>query len=257
MINSLYFVDIEATGLDLKNDRLIQLSFLKSKESSIEAYDDLCYTDVEINEAATTVHNITNSMLEEKYWPFETDGFIELEKGNLENNYFISHGNELDLAMLKNEELEIKMKCIDTDKCSRHLLKDAKGYKLESLIIEYDLMSNAQKIAKSIGLENIKAHDALSDALWHHVLFEFLLTKVDGDINSLVAITVKPLLLTKISFGKYRNKTFKEVLEQDPLGLVWMYNNVLIEWADLQYTIAYWLKTKEYLWKKAQRERVC
>jgi DNA polymerase III alpha subunit (gram-positive type) len=118
-----YFVDIESTGVDLKNDRIIQLAFLKEEEGKLTAFNDLCYTDVEMNETVIAIHHITNAMLEDKFWPYETDAFLELEKGNVEGNFFVSHGNELDVAMLENEELELKMSCVDTDKCSRILLK--------------------------------------------------------------------------------------------------------------------------------------
>ncbi len=53
----------------------------------------------------------------------------------------------------------------------------------------------------------------------------------------------------------YDNKTFEEVLIKEPLDLVWMYVNVAKEWADLEYTLTYWLKTKEYFLKRAKKER--
>ena len=139
-------------------------------------------------------------MLKDKFWPYETDSFIELEQANNESNYFISHGNELDIKMLENEELNLEMQCIDTDKCARHILKDTISYKLEDLVTQYNLTSKAEAVAKRIGLTNITAHDALSDALWHYILFELLLEKVDGDIDSLVKITSEPLLLEVVQF---------------------------------------------------------
>ena len=253
--NTLYFVDVESTGIDLKNDRIIQLALLKVKQDEITAFNDLCYTDIEMNDTVIAIHNITNAMLEDKYWPYETESFIALEEGNLETNFFVSHGNELDVAMLNNEELNLKMRCVDTDKCSRHLLKNVTSYKLYDLITHYGLEIKAEKVAKDIGLNDIKAHDALSDALWHYVLFKFLMEKVDDDIEKLVTLTQTPMLLEKISFGKHKNKSFEEVMLHDPSDMVWMYVNVSKDWMDLEYTLTHWLKTKEYFWKKAQEER--
>ena len=250
-----YFVDVESTGVDLKNDRIIQLAFIKEVNDEITAFNDLCYTDIEMNDTVIAIHHITNAMLEDKYWPYETDSFLELEKGNIEENFFVSHGNELDVAMLENEELELKMACIDTDKCSRILLKEASGYTLSSLMKQYGLEEQAEKVAKSIGLANLEAHDALTDALWHYVLFKFLMTKVENNVEKLVELTSTPILLEKISFGKYKNKTFEEVMRRDPEDMVWMYVNVSKDWIDLDYTLTYWLKTKEYFWKRAQKDR--
>ncbi len=255
MTPTLYFVDVESTGIDLKNDRLIQLAFLKVQGDRIEAFNDLCYTDIEMNDTVVNIHHITNAMLEDKYWPYETDAFMELEKGNNPSNYFIAHGNELDVAMLEHEELTLEMQKIDTDKCSRLLLKEAQSYKLEDLISSYGLTQKAEAVAKQIGLENLDAHDALSDALWHYVLFELLLERVEGDIDALVTLTAEPMMLEKITFGKYKGKSFEEVFQKSPLDLVWMYVNMAHDWADLDYTLAHWLKQKEFFWKKAQDER--
>lgn len=255
MTPTLYCVDVESTGVDLKNDRLIQLAFLKVQGEKIEAFNDLCYTDIEMNDTVIAVHHITNAMLEDKYWPYETDAFIELEKGNTPSNYFIAHGNELDVAMLEHEELFLEMQKIDTDKCARLLLKEANSYKLEDLIRGYKLTSKAEAIARKIGLKDIDAHDALSDALWHYILFELLLEKVGGDIDTLVTLTAEPMMLEKITFGKYKGKSFEEVAEKSPLDLVWMYANMAADWPDLEYTLTYWLKQKEFFWNKAIQER--
>ena len=255
MSYTVYCVDVEATGPDLKNDRLIQLAFLKVRGESIEAYDDLCYTDIEMNDAVVAVHGITNAMLEDKYWPDETDAFRELERGNVPENYFVSHGNGLDIAMLEHEGLELKMQRIDTDKCARMLLKDAPSYKLQDLVERYGLQERAQEIARKIGLKDLDAHDALTDALWHYVIFELLLDKVDGEIERLVRLTEEPMLLEKITFGKHKGKSFEEVFEKSPEDLVWAYVNMAKDWPDLEFTLEHWLKQKEYFWKKAEKER--
>jgi DNA polymerase III epsilon subunit-like protein len=88
--------------------------------------------------------------------------------------------------MLENEELELKMSCIDTDKCSRILLKDASAYTLSDLMKQYGLESQAEKVAKEIGLTDLEAHDALTDAIWHYILFKFLMTKVENSAEKLV-----------------------------------------------------------------------
>lgn len=251
----LYSVDVESTGVDLKNDRLIQLAFLKVQGENIEAFNDLCYTDIEMNDVVVGIHHITNAMLEDKFWPYETDSFIELEKGNSSHNYFISHGNELDVKMLEHEELVLEMQKIDTDKCARSLLKEAPSYKLQDLITHYDLRKRAENLAHKIGLEDINAHDALSDALWHYVLYELLLEKVSGKIERLVTLTATPMLLEKITFGKYRGKSYEEVFLKEPLDLVWMYVHMSKEWPDLEYTLSHWLQKKAYFWKKAQQDR--
>ncbi len=252
-----FFVDIEATGVDLENDRIIQLAFIRQDKTDITASSDLCFTDLKMSYAAMGVHHITPEMIKDEFWPYETDTFMALEKENDESNYFITHGNELDLAMLANEELEIKMKCIDTDKCSRHLLKDAENYKLQTLRYQYGLYKQEKQKAEELGIGEIRAHDALSDVLWHYLLFEFLLEKVDGDADKLVHLTETPVLLEKITFGKYKNKnlTFEELFATDPNDFVWMYNHIARDWSDLEHTVEHWLKTNPRYWKEALEGR--
>ncbi|WP_457605971.1 exonuclease domain-containing protein [Nitratifractor sp.] len=255
MSTTFYSVDIEATGPDLRNDRIVQLAVLKVQGESIEAFDDLCYTDIEMNDAVTEVHGITNAMLEDAYWPDETDAFRELERGNVESNYFISHGNELDLRMLEHEGLEIVMRKIDTDKCSRFLIPDTPGYKLETLIDYCGLRERAERLAAKLGIEDLNAHDALSDALWHYVLFEYLRERVEGDLDRLVELTQTKMLLEKLPFGRHKGKSFEEVLQSDPEDLVWIYANSAPDWEDLHHTVLHWLEKKPYFYKKALRER--
>jgi len=252
---ALYCVDVEATGIDLDNDRIIQISYLKKEGDSFTVSDDLCYTDIKMGYAAMGVHHITPEMIEDKLWPYETDTFMALENDNEPSNYFISHSNELDLAMIRNEELEIKMKCIDTDRCARHLLRDAEDYKLQTLRYQYGLYKKEKAFAQELGLGELKAHDALSDVVWHYLLFEVLLERVDNDIEKLVTLTDTPVLMEKLPFGKHKGKSFEELFETDPGYFIWMYNKMGRDWEDLEYTAAHWLKKNPQLWKEAQEER--
>jgi len=255
MTPTLYCVDVESTGVDLKNDHLIQLAFLKVTDDTVEAFNDLCYTDIEMNDTVVAVHGITNAMLEDKYWTYETDSFLELEKGNQSENYFIAHGLSLDMAMLEHEELTIRMQTIDTDKCARLLLPDADSYKLGDLILRYDLTPRAEAVARKAGIERLDAHDALSDAVWHYVLLEMLIDKVDGEIVKLVSLTAEPMMLEKITFGRYKGKSFEEVFVADPSALVGMYSGIARDWEDLDYTLRHWLRQKDYFWEQAQKKR--
>ncbi len=254
---ALCFVDVEATGVDYSSDRIIQLALIKIEGESIEVFSDLCFTDIPMSFAAMGVHHITPEMIEEKFWPYETDAFMALESTNNASNYFVSHNNELDIAMLKNEGLELEMKLIDTDRCARHLLKDAENYRLQTLRYQYGLYKGERQTAERLGIGEMRAHDALSDVLWHFMLFELLLERVGGDKEQLVALTQTPILLEKITFGKYKNKnlTFEELFATNPGDFVWMYNHTARDWADLEYTLKHWLQRDPHLWRIAQEER--
>lgn len=255
---ALIFLDIESTGTDLENDRIIQLAFIKEKENKVEYYNDLCYTDVRINYSAMGVHHITPEMIENECYPKDTQSFKKLEDENIPTNYFITHNNTLDIAMLENEEIELLMKCIDTDKCARHLLKDAENYKLQTLRYQYGLYKSEKELLHKLGIDEIQAHDALGDALLHYLLFKFLLKKVDGDINKLVTLTHTSVLLEKITFGKYKEQdmTFEELFNLDPMDFVWMYSQPMaLRWSELNDTLEYWLEKRPKYLKMAKEKR--
>jgi DNA polymerase III epsilon subunit-like protein len=254
---ALIFLDVEATGCDGENDKMIQLAFLKQKDDKVECYNDLCFTDGKMSYTAMGIHHITPEMVVDACLAIETESYKALEKENSELNYFITHNNSLDVAMLENEGMVLKMKRIDTDVCARHLLKDAENYKLQTLRYQYGLYRKEEEAARKFGVDTIRAHDALSDALLHHLLFELLLEKVNGDVDALVALTDTPVILEKITFGKYKDQdiTFEELFQTDPMDFVWMYTHLATKWKDLESTVEYWLQKDPYYWNIAQEKR--
>ena len=254
---ALIFLDVEATGCDGENDKMTQLAFLKQKDDEVESYNDLCFTDGKMSYTAMGIHHITPEMLAEACMATETESYKALEKENSALNYFITHNNTLDVAMLENEGMVLKMKRIDTDVCARHLLKDAENYKLQTLRYQYGLYRKEKEAAKKFGVADIRAHDALGDALLHHLLFELLLEKVNDDVNALVTLTDTPVLLEIITFGKYKDQdmTFEELFQADPMDFVWMYTHTAIRWKDLENTVEHWLQKDPYYWKMAQEKR--
>jgi len=254
---ALIFLDVEATGCDGEDDRMIQLAYLKQQDNKVESYCDLCFTDGNMSYTAMGIHHITPELLADATLAKETESFKALEKENTKLNYFITHNNSLDVAMLEKEGMILKMKRIDTDVCARHLLKDAENYKLQTLRYQYGLYRKEEATAKKFGVDSVRAHDALGDALLHNLLFELLLEKVNGDINELVTLTNTAVLLEKITFGKYKdqNFTFEELFKTDPMDFVWMYTNLATKWKDLENTVEHWLKKDQYYWKLAQEKR--
>lgn len=254
---ALIFLDVESSGSDVDNDKMIQLAFLKQKDDEVESYNDLCFTNGKMSYTAMGIHHITPEMVAEACIAIETESYKALEKENSELNYFITHNNTLDVAMLENEGMVLKMKRIDTDVCARHLLKDAENYKLQTLRYQYGLYRKEKEVARKFGINAIRAHDALGDALLHHLLFELLLEKVNGDVNALVTLTDTPVLLEIITFGKYKDQdmTFEELFQTDPMDFVWMYTHTATRWKDLENTVEHWLQKDPYYWKMAQEKR--
>jgi exodeoxyribonuclease X len=136
-------------------------------------------------------------------------------------------------------------------------LRNAEDYKLQTLRYQYGLYEKEQEEARNIGMAGLSPHDALSDAFWCRMLFGLLLERVGGSVEKLRELTETPVLLHKVTFGKYKNDgyTFEELFKAEPGYFVWLYNHLALEWPDLEYTVEHWLKTDPHYWKIAREER--
>ena len=60
------------------------------------------------------------------------------------------------------------------------------------------------------------------DKYWPKETDSFLELK-KGNSVELVFLTEISILLEKVGFGLHKNRNFEEVMEEDPLDMVWMY----------------------------------
>ncbi len=98
-----YYVlfDTETTG-NQDDDKVIQFgAMIVSQKGEVEAYDELCSTDVEIKLEAMEVHNITPDLLIGKPKATETSFYKRLEELNSNENYLIAHNINFDMSMIE------------------------------------------------------------------------------------------------------------------------------------------------------------
>ena len=121
-------------------------------------------------------------------------------------NILVAHNAKFDVDMLEKEGIHPK-RIICTLKLARHM--DPNG-----VIPRYSL----QYLRYFLGIK-IKAttHDALGDILVLEKLFERLFAKMSEDIgpgaveNKMMDISSKPVLLTRMYFGKHKGAFFKDI----------------------------------------------
>jgi DNA polymerase-3 subunit epsilon/exodeoxyribonuclease X len=108
-------------------------------------------------------------------------------------------------------------------------------YRLTYLRYALGIYKYEESEAKKIGIEIKYAHDAVTDILLLKLLFDVLLKKVDKKISKLIELSTKPVLLTKINFGKHNGKTFQDIKAIDKGYWEWLKKNSTDE--DIIYTI--------------------
>jgi exodeoxyribonuclease X len=223
---NLLFLDTETTGRD-ENARLVQLAFKCGKVK-----DNLLYKPaVPITFEAMSVHHITNEMVAEKpeFSVISRQGIQKL----LDENIMVAHNAPFDIEILKREGVEVKQ-FIDTLKVVQNLF-DLSMYKLQFLRYNFGLE-----------VTQVRAHDAEGDievleALFNY-LFNFMARQNPGlgeteIINQMLKWTAEPLLLRKISFGKYTGKKFEDIPKD---YLTWLSGQSNLS-EDLKFTIKHYL----------------
>ncbi len=248
-MKKIIFFDTETTGVN-STDFLCQLAYKVGDEEFCELYKP----EIKIPPEASSVHHISNKMVEDKKSFKKSADYPKIKKlFEDEGSILVAHNAKFDLAIIKKEGIDPK-NVICTLRVARALDRENKipQHKLQFLRYFLDIEINAQ------------AHDALGDVLVLEKLFERLFDKikkekssasVDGAqhdfaksdeevLKEMIEISSRPSLMHSFSFGKHSGKTVEEVSRIDPGYLRWFLDTKEKESPedeDWIYTLKYYL----------------
>ena len=238
-----YYVlfDTETTG-NQEEDKVIQFgAMIVDKSGKVEAFDELCSSDVAIKLEAMEVHNITPDLLVGKPKAVETNFYKRLEELNTNENYLIAHNISFDMGMIKKEGFINQYQLIDTLRCAKHLFPELPYHRLQYIRCALELYKVEETEAAKHNI-TIKAHDAIGDVL----VMKLFLTKLVGKcreiypdynpIEKLVDLTKTPVFIKTFKFGKHKGKDIEAVAREDAGYLNWMRTNMELD-EDLRYTL--------------------
>ena len=213
-MQKIIFFDTETTGVN-DIDFLCQLAYKTGDEQFCELYKP----EIKIPPEASSVHHITNKMVEEKPSFQESTDYKKIKSlFEDENSIVVAHNAKFDLAIIKKENINPK-NVICTLRVTRALDKENKIPQHKLQFLRYFL---------NIEIE-ATAHDALGDVLVLEKLFERLIDKIKKENNideksaleMMIDISSKPSLMYSFSFGKHTGKTVADVAKLDPGYLRW------------------------------------
>ena len=213
-MQKIIFFDTETTGVN-DTDFLCQLAYKTGDEQFCELYKP----EIKIPPEASSVHHITNKMVEEKPSFQESTDYKKIKSlFEDENSIVVAHNAKFDLAIIKKENINPK-NVICTLRVTRALDKENKIPQHKLQFLRYFL---------NIEIE-ATAHDALGDVLVLEKLFERLIDKIKKENNideksaleMMIDISSKPSLMYSFSFGKHTGKTVADVAKLDPGYLRW------------------------------------
>ena len=211
-----FFLDTETTGGDVEKDRLCQVCY---------KFEDNFYTEyfkppLPISIKAMSITHITNEDVADKA-PFKGSGYEAKLKEILAEHILVAHNAPYDIAMLKNEGLEVP-RYICTLKIAKYLDEAAE-------IPEY----NQQFLRYYFGLkfdETIVPHEAESDVKVLEGIYAELEKRFiakhgeENYLEKMMEISSQPVLVRVFSFGKYKGEPVDQIAVRDRGYLEWLYN---------------------------------
>ena len=238
-----YYVlfDTETTG-NKEEDRVIQFgAMIVDQKGKVEAFDELCSSEIPIKLEAMEVHNITPDLLNGKPKAIETNFYKKLEELNSSENFLIAHNISFDMGMRKKEGFANQYQLIDTLRCAKHLFPELAYHRLQYIRYALELFKVEDAEASKHNI-TIKAHDAIGDVLVMKIFLSKLVAKCReiypdyNPIEKLAELTKTPVFIQTFKFGKYKGKDVEVVAREDAGYLNWMRSNMELD-EDLKYTL--------------------
>jgi DNA polymerase-3 subunit epsilon len=194
-------LDCETTGLDAKNDRIIELAAMKfTFAQNLEMFETLIDPEGPISEVSIAIHHITPEMVQGK--PKIADVLSDFFKF-IDGLAIVGHGIKLDLAFLTEaaQRAHIASKLehatiIDTLRLAR-LYGESPTNSLEKLRQHFNIAAEG-------------AHRAMSDVTVNIAVFKHLASSFKTLEQMLERLT-KPILLKMMPLGKYKGRPFGEI----------------------------------------------
>jgi len=202
-INQDVFVcfDLETTGLDAENDRIIEAAVVRfTFDTIIDSYETLIDPEGPISAVSMEIHHITEQMVEGKPKIQEVMPKILSLIGK---NIIVGHGIATDISFLYAAAKRFCIPCnlasmpyIDTLRLAR-LYGESPTNSLEMLRAHFNIASEG-------------AHRALSDVTVNIEVFKFLTTKFKTT-EELFERLKRPIQLKTMPLGKHKGRPFSEI----------------------------------------------
>lgn len=193
--------DCETTGLDLENDRIIEIAAAKFTFSEIlEKYESLVDPQHPISEASLAIHHITEDMVKGK--PLISDILPDVLKF-IGGHTIVGHGIGFDIEMVSRAAKRANIPCrvsvqqhIDTLRLARHY-GGSQTNSLEALREHFNIAEEG-------------AHRAMSDVVVNIEVFKNLCSSFKSS-KQLFNVLSKPVQLKAMPLGKHKGRPFKEI----------------------------------------------
>lgn len=231
----LIFIDLETTGVG-EDDVICSIALLWGENVLYE----LINGGKKIPPEASAIHHITNEMIDDAVVFEKSESFEVLKKYNTKEHTLVAHNVTFDTQKLAQHGLIWQGDVIDTLRVCKHKLPESESFSLQFLRYDLKLYKEQKVLYEHYGIKDaLCSHHALGDVLVTKLLFDIL--EELADTEEMRSLSVMPVLLQKLSFGKYKGRYIEEICYEDSGYLQWLANTSDID-EDLRYTIQYFLE---------------
>jgi DNA polymerase-3 subunit epsilon len=196
-------LDIEATGLDIKSDKIIEIAIVKfTFEKILDKFETLIDPKREIPKISQDIHNISDEMVMgkptiDKVLP----DILNFVKGNI----IVGHGIGYDISLIDSEAKRASIPCSIISNTPIDTLRLARLYG-ESPV------NSLESLRKHFNIAFEGAHRAMNDVIVNIEVFKRLVTKFKT-LDQLLNRLSKPIMLKAMPLGKHKGRSFSEIPE--------------------------------------------
>lgn len=223
-------IDCETTGLDPKQDRVIEVAVMCFDAHQVYAQmETLVNPECEIPETSIAIHHITPDMVLNK--PTIAQVLPEVLE-MIGNHIIVGHGVGFDIDILASSAERHEIPCKIRQNLYLDTLRMARLYG-ESPI------NSLEHLRKHFNIPLEGAHRAMSDVIVNREVFNHL-SKRYKTTQQLFDVLSRPISMVAMPFGKHKGRAFKDI----PLQyLQWIANKDFDQ--DLLYSVRTELKRRK------------
>jgi len=194
-------IDCETTGLDPKQDRVIEVAVgLFTFDRDLGSFETLVDPECPIPESSIKIHKITQDMVAGK--PKIAEVLPQIFK-MVGRRIIIGHNIRFDIDVLHQEAMRYKINCLIQNNRTIDTLRLARLYG--------DSPSNAlAKLGLHFNVEAEEAHRAMSDVNVNIAVFKHLSCRYKTTERLFKELS-RPILLKAMPLGKHKGRPFKEI----------------------------------------------
>lgn len=194
-------IDCESTGLDPKQDRIIEVAAMKfTLDETLDQFESLIDPQVTIPQASIAIHHITQEMVEGKPTIDQVLGSVfEL----IGNHPIIGHGIQYDIEILAHHAERCNIPCTIRKNPSFDTLRLARLYGQSPT-------NSLEMLRQHFNIAEEGAHRAMSDVVVNIQVFK----KLSQQFRTLEQVTEalsRPIQMRNMPLGKHKGRPMKEI----------------------------------------------